>query len=96
MACLKLNIFSLLRYLKEEILLVLGTSTAEPALPRLIEKMEYAGVRESTVGLVVRTGYSFNLDGAAIYLSLAAVYIAQATGTNLSISQQIACWPSCC
>ena len=89
MAYLKLNIFSLLRYLKEEILLVLGTSTAEPALPRLIEKMEYAGVRESTVGLVVPTGYSFNLDGAAIYLSLAAVYIAQATGTNLSISQQI-------
>ena len=89
MAYLRLNIFSLLRYLKEEILLVLGTSTAEPALPRLIEKMEYAGVRESTVGLVVPTGYSFNLDGAAIYLSLAAVYIAQATGTNLSISQQI-------
>ena len=63
MAYLKLNIFSLLRYLKEEILLVLGTSTAEPALPRLIEKLEYAGVRESTVGLVVPTGYSFNHDG---------------------------------
>src|SRR6478736_9030859 len=89
MGYLKLNILKLLRYLKEEILLVVGTSTAEPALPGLMRKMEYAGVRKSTVGLVVPTGYSFNLDGAAIYLSLSAVYIAQATGTNLSISQQI-------
>jgi aerobic C4-dicarboxylate transport protein len=89
MASLRLNIFSLLRYLKEELLLVLGTSTAEPALPGLMRKMEYAGVRKSTVGLVVPTGYSFNLDGAAIYLSLAAVYIAQATGAHLSIPQQI-------
>src|SRR6476469_6630858 len=89
MGYLKLNILKLLRYLKEELLLVVGTSTAEPALPGLMRKMEYAGVRKSTVGLVVPTGYSFNLDGAAIYLSLAAVYIAQATGANLTITQQI-------
>ncbi len=89
MGYLKLNILKLLRYLKEEILLVIGTSTAEPALPGLMRKMEYAGVRKSTVGLVVPTGYSFNLDGAAIYLSLAAVYLAQATGANLTIAQEI-------
>ena len=79
MGYLKLNIFKLLRYLKEELLLIVGTSTAEPALPGLMRKMEYAGAKKSTVGLVVPTGYPFNLDGAAIYLSLAAVYIAQAT-----------------
>ena len=89
MGYLKLNIFKLLRYLKEEILLVIGTSTAEPALPGLMRKMEYAGVEEQHVGLVVPTGYSFNLDGAAIYLSLAAVYLAQATDANLSLSQEI-------
>ncbi|MBM2620462.1 C4-dicarboxylate transporter DctA [Actinoplanes sp. LDG1-06] len=89
MLYLRLNIFHLLRYLREELLLVLGTSTAEPALPGLMRKMEYAGVDKSTVGLVVPTGYSFNLDGAAIYLSLAALYIAQATNTDLSIGQQL-------
>ena len=86
---LRLNIFKLLRYLKEELLLILGTSTAEPALPGLMRKLEFAGVKKETVGLVVPTGYSFNLDGAAIYLSLAAVYIAQATNTNLTIGQQL-------
>jgi len=89
MAYLKFNIFKLFRYLKEELLLIIGTSTAEPALPGLMRKLEHAGVRRSVVGLVVPTGYSFNLDGAAIYLSLAAVYLAQATGTNLTISQQL-------
>lgn len=89
MAYMKLNIFKLLRYLKEELLLVVGTSTAEPALPGLMRKLEHAGVQRNVVGLVVPTGYSFNLDGAAIYLSLAAVYIAQATGANLSLSQQL-------
>ena len=89
MGYLKLNIFKLLRYLKEELLLIVGTSTAEPALPGLMRKMEYAGAKKSIVGLVVPTGYSFNLDGAAIYLSLAAVYIAQATNANLTITQQI-------
>jgi aerobic C4-dicarboxylate transport protein len=89
MAYLRLNIFHLLRYLREELLLILGTSTAEPALPGLMKKMEHAGVEKSTVGLVVPTGYSFNLDGAAIYLSLAALYIAQATNTDLSITEQL-------
>ena len=77
------------QHFKEELLLILGTSTAEPALPGLLRKMEFAGVRKETVGLVVPTGYSFNLDGAAIYLSLAAMFIAQATNTDLSIGQQL-------
>jgi aerobic C4-dicarboxylate transport protein len=89
MAFLRLNIFSMLRHFKEELLLIVGTSTAEPALPGLMRKLEHAGVKKETVGLVVPTGYSFNLDGAAIYLSLAAVYIAQATNTHLSIGQQL-------
>ncbi|MFL6134233.1 MAG: C4-dicarboxylate transporter DctA [Nocardioidaceae bacterium] len=89
MLYLRLNIFHLLRYLREELLLIVGTSTAEPALPGLMAKLEHAGVDKSTVGLVVPTGYSFNLDGAAIYLSLAALYIAQATNTDLSITEQL-------
>jgi aerobic C4-dicarboxylate transport protein len=89
MAFLKLNIFTMIRHLKEEYLLILGTSTAEPALPGLMRKLEHAGVKKETVGLVVPTGYSFNLDGAAIYLSLAALYIAQATNTDLTIGQQL-------
>jgi len=89
MGYLRLNIWHMLKYLREELLLILGTSTAEPALPGLIRKLEYAGVSKPTVGLVVPTGYSFNLDGAAIYLSLAALYIAQATNTPLSIGQQL-------
>lgn len=89
MAYMKLNIFHMLRYFREELLLILGTSTAEPALPGLMKKMEQTGVEKSTVGLVVPTGYSFNLDGAAIYLSLAALYIAQATNTDLSITEQL-------
>lgn len=89
MAFLKLNIFSMIRHLKEEYMLILGTSTAEPALPGLMRKLEHAGVKKETVGLVVPTGYSFNLDGAAIYLSLAALYIAQATNTHLTIGQQL-------
>jgi aerobic C4-dicarboxylate transport protein len=90
MSYLKFNIFKLLlRYLKEELLLIVGTSTAEPALPGLMRKLEHAGVKRSVVGLVVPTGYSFNLDGAAIYLSLASVYLAQATGTNLTLGQQL-------
>ena len=89
MAFLKLNIFKMIRHLKEEYMLILGTSTAEPALPGLMRKLEHAGVKKETVGLVVPTGYSFNLDGAAIYLSLAALYIAQATNTDLTIGQQL-------
>ncbi|MFF3501922.1 C4-dicarboxylate transporter DctA [Streptomyces sp. NPDC003247] len=88
-AYVKLNIFQLLRFFKEELLLVLGTSTAEPALPGLMRKLRFMGVDRPTVGLVVPTGYSFNLDGAAIYLSLATLYIAQATDTSLSAGQQL-------
>ncbi|MDW6064650.1 C4-dicarboxylate transporter DctA [Streptomyces sp. FXJ1.4098] len=85
----RLNIFQLLRYFKEEFFLILGTSTAEPALPGLMRKLQSMGVEKPTVGLVVPTGYSFNLDGAAIYLSLATLYIAQATDTSLSVGQQL-------
>ncbi len=88
-AYVRLNIFQLFRYFKEEFFLILGTSTAEPALPGLMRKLQFMGVERSTVGLVVPTGYSFNLDGAAIYLSLATLYIAQATDTPLSITQQL-------
>src|SRR3954462_3401926 len=89
MAYMRLNIFHLLRYLREELVLIFGTSTAEPALPGLIRKLEHAGVEKPTVGLVVPPGFSFNLDGAAIYLSLAALYIAQATNIELSITEQL-------
>ncbi|MEU1258496.1 C4-dicarboxylate transporter DctA [Streptomyces sp. JL3001] len=85
----RLNIFQLFRYFKEEFWLILGTSTAEPALPGLMRKLHFMGAERSTVGLVVPTGYSFNLDGAAIYLSLATLYIAQATDTTLSLGQQL-------
>jgi aerobic C4-dicarboxylate transport protein len=88
-AYVRLNIFSLFRYLKDEFYLVLGTSTAEPALPGLMRKMAFLGADRATVGLVVPTGYSFNLDGAAIYLSLATLYLAQATDTPLTITQQL-------
>ncbi|WP_353642900.1 dicarboxylate/amino acid:cation symporter [Mesorhizobium sp. WSM2239] len=83
------SIFSLLRYIKEELLLVLGTSSSEAALPSLMEKMEKAGAKRSVVGLVIPTGYSFNLDGTNIYMTLAALFIAQATNTDLSISDQV-------
>jgi aerobic C4-dicarboxylate transport protein len=88
-AYVRLNIFQLFRYLKDEFYLVLGTSTAEPALPGLMRKLTFLGADRATVGLVVPTGYSFNLDGAAIYLSLATLYIAQATDTPLTIGQQL-------
>ena len=81
-AYVRLNIFHLFRYLKDEFYLVLGTSTAEPALPGLMRKLTYLGADKATVGLVVPTGYSFNLDGAAVYLSLATLYIAQAADTR--------------
>ncbi|GGF54892.1 C4-dicarboxylate transport protein [Azorhizobium oxalatiphilum] len=83
------SIFALLRYIKEELLLVLGTSSSEAALPSLLEKMEQAGCRKSVVGLVIPTGYSFNLDGTNIYMTLAALFIAQATGIHLSLWDQI-------
>jgi len=84
------SILKLIRYLKEELLLVLGTSSSEAALPNLMDKMERAGCRRSVVGLVVPTGYSFNLDGTNIYMTLAALFIAQATGVELSLWDQVA------
>ncbi|WP_397402989.1 dicarboxylate/amino acid:cation symporter [Phenylobacterium sp.] len=83
------SILKLLRYLKEELLLVLGTSSSESALPSLLEKLERAGAEKSVVGLVVPTGYSFNLDGTNIYMTLAAMFIAQALGIDLSLEQQL-------
>lgn len=78
------SIFNLLKFIKEEILLVLGTSSSESALPRLMERLEKYGCSKSVVGLVVPTGYSFNLDGTSIYLSMAALFIAQAYGIELT------------
>ena len=83
------SILKLIRYLKEELLLVLGTSSSEAALPSLIAKMERAGAAKSVVGLVVPTGYSFNLDGTNIYMTMAALFIAQALNIDLTIWQQI-------
>lgn len=83
------NIFRLLAYIKEELLLVLGTSSSEAALPSLINKLEKVGCSEPVVGLVVPTGYSFNLDGTSIYLTMAAVFLAQATNTPLDIGHQV-------
>jgi aerobic C4-dicarboxylate transport protein len=83
------NIFALFKYLAREFLLILSTSSSESALPRLIAKMEHAGVDKTTVGIVVPTGYSFNLDGTAIYLTMATLFIAEAMGDPLSIGEQI-------
>jgi len=83
------SILKLISYLKGELLLVLGTSSSESALPSLIEKMERAGCPKSVVGLVVPTGYSFNLDGTNIYMTLAALFIAQATNVDLTLGQQL-------
>ncbi|GAA0652694.1 dicarboxylate/amino acid:cation symporter [Brevundimonas lenta] len=84
------SIFRLIAYLKEELLLVLGTSSSEAALPSLMQKLERAGAPKSVVGLVVPTGYSFNLDGTNIYMTLAALFIAQAMNIELSLSEQLA------
>ena len=78
------SVLKLIRYLKAELLLVLGTSSSESALPSLMQKMEHAGCSKSVVGLVIPTGYSFNLDGTNIYMTLAALFIAQATNTHLT------------
>ncbi len=83
------NIFKLLSYIKEELLIVLGTSSSEAALPSLMSKLKKVGCSEPVVGLVVPTGYSFNLDGTAIYLTMAAVFLAQATNTPMDVSHQI-------
>jgi len=84
------SIFKLIRYLRAELLLVLGTSSSESALPSLMDKMERAGCAKPVVGLVVPTGYSFNLDGTNIYMTLAALFIAQACNVDLSLGDQVA------
>ena len=83
------SIWKFIRYIKEELLIVLGTSSSESVLPRMIAKMENLGVKKSVVGLVIPTGYSFNLDGTSIYLTMAAVFIAQATNIPMTLTQQI-------
>jgi aerobic C4-dicarboxylate transport protein len=83
------SVWKLIKYLKEELFIVLGTSSSEAALPRVMVKLENLGARKSVVGLVIPTGYSFNLDGTSIYLTLAAVFIAQATNTPLDLTHQL-------
>ena len=83
------SILKYLKYIKEELFIVLGTSSSEAALPRMMAKMELIGVHKSVVGLVIPAGYSFNLDGTSIYLTMAAMFIAQATNTHLSLAQQL-------
>jgi aerobic C4-dicarboxylate transport protein len=85
----RVSIFKLVRYLAREYLLIVATSSSESALPRLIAKMEHAGIKPATVGIVVPTGYSFNLDGTAIYLTMASLFIADAMGTPMSIPEQL-------
>ncbi len=84
-----ISIFKLLRYIKEELLIVLGTSSSESALPGIMEKLERAGCSRPVVGLVIPTGYSFNLDGTSIYLTMAAVFISQALDMHMDLGQQI-------
>jgi len=83
------SVLKMIRYIREELLIVLGTSSSESVLPRMLIKMERLGAKKSVVGLVIPTGYSFNLDGTAIYLTMAAVFIAQATDTHMDITHQI-------
>jgi aerobic C4-dicarboxylate transport protein len=83
------NLFRLLAYIKEELLIVLGTSSSEAALPSLMNKLEKVGCSEPVVGLVIPTGYSFNLDGTSIYLTMAAIFLAQATNTPLDFGHQV-------
>ncbi|MDD0974496.1 dicarboxylate/amino acid:cation symporter [Pseudomonas fontis] len=83
------SVLKLIRYIREELMIVLGTSSSESALPRMLVKMERLGAKKSVVGLVIPTGYSFNLDGTSIYLTMAAVFIAQATDTTMDITHQI-------
>ena len=85
----RVNLFSLMKYLAREYLLIVGTSSSESALPRLIAKMEHLGVSKPVVGITVPTGYSFNLDGTAIYLTMASLFIASGMGAPMSIGEQI-------
>jgi aerobic C4-dicarboxylate transport protein len=83
------SIFKFIKYIKEELLIVLGTSSSESVLPRMMAKLENLGCSKSVVGLVIPTGYSFNLDGTSIYLTMAAVFVAQATNTRLTLIQTL-------
>ncbi|SNS72093.1 aerobic C4-dicarboxylate transport protein [Noviherbaspirillum humi] len=83
------SVWKFVKYIKEELFIVLGTSSSESVLPRMMAKLENLGVRKSVVGLVIPTGYSFNLDGTSIYLTMAAVFIAQATDTPMTLTQQL-------
>src|SRR5215218_1872842 len=83
------SILKFIRYIKEELLIVLGTSSSESVLPRMLAKMENLGADKSVVGLVIPTGYSFNLDGTCIYLTMAAMFLAQATNTDMTFAQQL-------
>jgi aerobic C4-dicarboxylate transport protein len=85
-----LSVVKLIKYLKDELLIVLGTAASDSVLPQIMRKLEYLGISKATVGLVIPTGYSFNLDGFSIYLTLAAVFIAQATNTPLGTGDLIA------
>ena len=84
-----ISLWKYLKYIKEELLIVAGTSSSETVLPRMMAKLEHAGCAKPVVGLVIPTGYSFNLDGTSIYMAMAAIFIAQATDTSLTISQQL-------
>jgi aerobic C4-dicarboxylate transport protein len=84
-----ISLWKYLKYIKEEILIVMGTSSSETVLPRMMAKLEHAGCAKPVVGLVIPTGYSFNLDGTSIYMSMAAIFIAQATNTPLTLGQQL-------
>jgi aerobic C4-dicarboxylate transport protein len=88
-AVARFNIFKFIRFLKDELFIVLGTSSSETVLPRMLVKLESAGAKKSVVGLTIPTGYSFNLDGTCIYLTMGAIFIAQATGAEISIATQI-------
>jgi len=86
----KFSVFKYIRLIKDELLIVLGTSSSETVLPRMLTKLEAAGVQRAVVGLVIPTGYSFNLDGTAIYMVMGAIFIAQAFGIDVPLSTQIA------
>jgi len=84
-----ISLWKFLRYIREEIIIALGTRASEPVLPRMLIKMEQLGCSRAVVGLVIPAGYSFNLDGTSIYLTIAALFVAQATNTHLTLKQQL-------
>ena len=85
-----LSLWKFLRYFREELMIVLGTTASDSVLPQIMRKLEYLGIKPSTVGLVIPTGYSFNLDGFSIYLTLATIFIANATNVSLNLSDLLA------